>query len=55
MSPNSSKGKGMASSRQGTKRVRMGQEAPMEDASIPQQSAQRFGLRWITEQEYILL
>ncbi|MCD9642913.1 hypothetical protein HAX54_029962, partial [Datura stramonium] len=47
----SNKGKGVASLSQGTKRAIMGQEAPMEDASMPQPPPQRFGLCWIMEQE----
>ncbi|MCD7461685.1 hypothetical protein HAX54_046819 [Datura stramonium] len=36
MDPKSNKGKGVASSSQGTKRARMGQESQNEDASMPQ-------------------
>ncbi|MCD7467885.1 hypothetical protein HAX54_005541 [Datura stramonium] len=44
MAPKSTKGKGVTSSSQGPKRARMGQEAPMKDASIPKQPTSPYRL-----------
>ncbi|MCD9646524.1 hypothetical protein HAX54_036411 [Datura stramonium] len=51
MAPKSNKGKGVASSSQGTKRSIFGEEAQTMDASMPQQLSRRYGLYWVIDQE----
>ncbi|MCE2055487.1 hypothetical protein HAX54_042728 [Datura stramonium] len=51
MAPKARKGEGVAYSSHENKRSRVGQDAPIEDASMPQQPPMCYGLCWVTEQE----
>ncbi|MCE3050335.1 hypothetical protein HAX54_046925, partial [Datura stramonium] len=51
MAPKVNKGKGVASSSHGSKRVRRTSEEELEDVRMAPQPLRRYGLRWVTEQE----
>ncbi|MCD9639771.1 hypothetical protein HAX54_024492 [Datura stramonium] len=49
MAPKSRKGKGVASSSQGSKRAKRTSEEEHEDVSMAPQPLRHYGLRWVTE------
>ncbi|MCE3050385.1 hypothetical protein HAX54_047085, partial [Datura stramonium] len=53
MALNVNKRKVVASSSHGNKWSRGSQEAPMEDASMPQPPPRRYGIRWVTKKEVL--